>query len=51
VCLVAVSKNSVERGVLVCFNGTIHSARVVTKLNTVLPNAFGNLDFGVVGLF
>lgn len=48
-CIIAGSEKSEGRGVLVCLNDTIYSARFVTKLNTILPNAFGSLDFGVLG--
>ena len=46
---VAASPSSKGRGVMIVMNDTIHGARAATKTNTMLPNAFGNNDFGAMG--
>jgi L-asparaginase/Glu-tRNA(Gln) amidotransferase subunit D len=47
--IVAGSPKAKGRGVFILFNDTIHGARVVTKTNTMLPNAFNSIDFGALG--
>lgn len=47
---VAVDPQSVNRGVMLVVNETIHAARYVTKMNTVNPHTFDSPDFGPVGI-
>lgn len=46
----AVSDEAKNRGVLVCFNGEVHSARGVTKANSMALNAFRTPNFGPIGI-
>lgn len=46
----AISEESRERGVLVCFNGELHSASEVTKKNSMALNAFSTPNFGPIGI-
>lgn len=46
---VASDSQSVGKGVLVCLNGIINSARDVTKTNTTAVQTFKSLDFGMLG--
>ncbi|SFU54705.1 L-asparaginase [Clostridium sp. DSM 8431] len=46
----AVSDDAKGRGVLVCFNGEVHSARGVTKANSMALNAFRTPNFGPIGI-
>ncbi|MBU5488611.1 asparaginase [Clostridium sp. MSJ-8] len=46
----AISDEAVDRGVLVCFNGTLHSAREVTKVNSMALDAFHTPSFGPIGI-
>jgi len=47
---VAVDPQSANRGSMLVVNETIHSARYVTKMNTVNPRTFDSPDFGPVGI-
>ena len=46
----AISENARNRGVLVCFNGELNSAREVTKANSMALNAFRTPNFGPIGI-
>lgn len=46
----AISKKAQNRGVLVCFNGELNSAREVTKGNSMALNAFRTPNFGPIGI-
>lgn len=46
----AISKDAENRGVLVCFNGELHSACEVTKRNSMALNAFSTPNFGPIGI-
>lgn len=46
----AISEDSKKRGVLVCFNGELHSAAEVTKRNSMALNAFSTPNFGPIGI-
>lgn len=46
----AISDEAKDRGVLVCFNGTLHSAREVTKVNSMALDAFHTPSFGPIGI-
>lgn len=46
----AISDNAKNRGVLVCFNGELHSACEVTKRNSMALNAFSTPNFGPIGI-
>ncbi|SFC72207.1 asparaginase [Clostridium uliginosum] len=46
----AISSSAKNRGVLVCFNGELHSAREVTKENSMALNAFSTPNFGPIGI-
>ncbi|WP_294371074.1 asparaginase [uncultured Clostridium sp.] len=46
----AISEDSKNRGVLVCFNGELHSASEVTKRNSMALNAFSTPNFGPIGI-
>ena len=46
----AASEKAVGRGVLVCFNGELNSAREVTKTNSMALNAFRTPNFGPIGI-
>lgn len=46
----AISENAKGRGVLVCFNGELNSARGVTKVNSMALNAFREPNFGPIGI-
>ena len=46
----AISDEAVGRGVLVCFNGELHSACEVTKRNSMALNAFSTPNFGPIGI-
>lgn len=46
----AISDEANKRGVLVCFNGTLHSAREVTKVNSMALDAFHTPSFGPIGI-
>jgi L-asparaginase len=45
----ACSEDSYGKGVLVCLNDEIHSAREATKTHTTNVAAFRNRDFGILG--
>lgn len=47
--MTAVHPESRDRGVLVCFNGEIHSARDAIKIHATQVNAFASRDGGPVG--
>lgn len=49
ICTV-ISKESRNRGVLVCFNGELHNASEVTKANSMSLNAFATPNFGHIGI-
>lgn len=46
----AISKDSIDRGVLVCFNGELNAASEVTKANSMALNAFRTPNFGPIGI-
>lgn len=46
----AISDEAKNRGVLVCFNGELNSAREVTKANSMALNAFRTPNFGPIGI-
>ncbi|MGG7176051.1 asparaginase [Clostridium paraputrificum] len=46
----AISDEAKGRGVLVCFNGELNSAREVTKGNSMALNAFRTPNFGPIGI-
>lgn len=46
----AISEKARKRGVLVCFNGELHSACEVTKRNSMAINAFSTPNFGPIGM-
>ncbi|GIM27868.1 L-asparaginase [Clostridium polyendosporum] len=46
----AISEESKDRGVLVCFNGELNSAWEVTKANSMALNAFKTPNFGPIGI-
>jgi L-asparaginase len=46
----AISEEAKGRGVLVCFNGELNSAREVTKANSMALNAFRTPNFGPIGI-
>ncbi|MGL4774417.1 MAG: asparaginase [Clostridium sp.] len=46
----AISEETIGRGVLVCFNGELNSAREVTKTNSMSLNAFQTPNFGPIGI-
>ena len=46
----AISDDAKNRGVLVCFNGELHSACEVTKRNSMALNAFSTPNFGPIGI-
>lgn len=46
----AISDDAINRGVLVCFNGELHSACEVTKRNSMALNAFSTPNFGPIGI-
>ena len=46
----AICEESKNRGVLVCFNGELHSACEVTKRNSMALNAFCTPNFGPIGI-
>ena len=46
----AISDGARNRGVLVCFNGELHSAYEVTKRNSMALNAFSTPNFGPIGI-
>ena len=46
----AISDDARNRGVLVCFNGELHSACEVTKRNSMALNAFSTPNFGPIGI-
>ena len=43
-------EDAINRGVLVCFNGELHSACEVTKRNSMALNAFSTPNFGPIGI-
>ncbi|AOR23218.1 asparaginase [Clostridium taeniosporum] len=45
-----ISDSAKNRGVLVCFNGELHSAIEVTKRNSMALNAFSTPNFGPIGI-
>lgn len=45
----AANKEAKNKGVLVCFNDAIYSARDVSKVNTFRTQAFGAKDLGCIG--
>ena len=46
----AISEDSKNRGVLVCFNGELNSAAEVTKANSMALDAFRTPNFGPIGI-
>lgn len=46
----AISHGAKKRGVLICFNGELHSATEVTKRNSMALNAFCTPNFGPIGI-
>lgn len=46
----AISDDANGKGVLVCFNGTLHSAKDVTKVNSMALDAFQTPSFGPLGI-
>ena len=46
----AISDDSLDRGVLVCFNGELNAASEVTKANSMALNAFRTPNFGPIGI-
>ena len=46
----AVSEEAWGRGVLICFNGELNSAKEVTKANSMALNAFRTPNFGPIGI-
>ena len=46
----AISEEARGKGVLVCFNGTLHSAKDVTKTNSMALDAFQTPSFGPLGI-
>lgn len=46
----ASAKESFGRGVLICFNGELNSAKEVTKANSMALNAFRTPNFGPIGI-
>lgn len=46
----AISEESINRGVIVCFNGELNSAAEVTKANSMALNAFTTPNFGPIGI-
>ncbi|AIY80866.1 asparaginase [Clostridium botulinum] len=46
----AISDSAKNRGVLVCFNSELHSAKEVTKRNSMALNAFSTPNFGPIGM-
>ncbi|HBJ2620500.1 asparaginase [Clostridium botulinum] len=46
----AISDSAKNRGVLVCFNSELHSAKEVTKRNSMALNAFSTPNFGPIGI-
>lgn len=49
ICTV-ICEESKRRGVLVCFNSTLHSAKEVTKTNSMALDAFQTPSFGPIGI-
>ncbi|WP_315077182.1 asparaginase [uncultured Clostridium sp.] len=49
ICTV-ISDSAKNRGVLVCFNSELHSAKEVTKRNSMALNAFSTPNFGPIGI-
>ena len=45
-----ISEEAKDKGVLVCFNGELHSASEVTKANSMSLNAFRSPNFGPIGI-
>ena len=48
--ITASSKNAWQKGVLVVFNGEIHSSREISKTHTTNLNAFSSLNTGKIGV-
>ncbi|MGL4761470.1 MAG: asparaginase [Sarcina sp.] len=46
----ATSEEARGRGVLICFNGELNSAKEVTKANSMALNAFRTPNFGPIGI-
>ena len=46
----AASEEARGRGVLICFNGELNSAKEVTKANSMALNAFRTPNFGPIGI-
>lgn len=46
----AISEEAKNRGVLVCMNGELNSAREITKANSMALNAFRTPNFGPIGI-
>lgn len=46
----AISEEAKGRGVLVCFNGELNSAKEVTKANSMALSAFRTPNFGPIGM-
>lgn len=46
----AASEEAKGRGVLICFNGELNSAKEVTKANSMALNAFRTPNFGPIGI-
>ncbi len=47
--LIALDKQAIRRGVLICFNEEIYAARDVRKLHTSQVNAFSSGNYGALG--
>lgn len=46
----AIADESIDRGVIVCFNGELNAAKEVTKANSMALSAFRTPNFGPVGI-
>lgn len=46
----AISEESINKGVIVCFNGELNSASEVTKANSMSLDAFKTPNFGPIGI-
>ncbi|NLK93786.1 MAG: asparaginase [Clostridiales bacterium] len=46
----ALSEEAIGRGVLICFNGELNSAKDVTKVNSMALDAFKTPSFGPIGI-
>lgn len=48
--IIASSDQAIKKGVLVVFNGEIHSSREISKTHTINLNAFSSLNTGKIGV-